>query len=310
MIGGTVLRAGIFVFLLVGIFCPIGDVAAQDVEPRRWSHLPMGGNFGGFGYAYTTADIGFDPVLLITDVEMEAHSVALRYVRPFKLLDKSARIDLFQAYTDATWMGAVNGMPASVRRSGFSDTTVRFAVNLIGAPPLEGKEFAEYRAKTKRETIVGVGLAVQLPTGHYVEEGLLNLGTNRFTIRPQLGVVRNCGKWSLEVTGSAWIFTDNDEFFDGNRREQDPIYSAQGHVVYTFKPGLWLAAGAAYGAGGESTINGDGKDDRKQNVAWGVSLGVPVSKRVGISFGYIGLRTLEDVGGDTDTLSVGCSVMW
>jgi hypothetical protein len=27
-------------------------VFSQDLEPRRWSHLPTGGNFGGAGYAY------------------------------------------------------------------------------------------------------------------------------------------------------------------------------------------------------------------------------------------------------------------
>jgi hypothetical protein len=30
---------------------------AQDIEPRRWSHLPLGSNFGGVAYAYTEGDI-------------------------------------------------------------------------------------------------------------------------------------------------------------------------------------------------------------------------------------------------------------
>jgi hypothetical protein len=31
--------------------------SAQDIEPRRWSHLPLGGNFAGVAYAYTEGDI-------------------------------------------------------------------------------------------------------------------------------------------------------------------------------------------------------------------------------------------------------------
>jgi hypothetical protein len=62
---------------------------------------------------------------------------------------------------------------------------VRFAINLWGAPPLEGEEFAAYRAAVAdSETVVGFGLAVHLPTGYYLEDRLLNLGLNRFTFHP------------------------------------------------------------------------------------------------------------------------------
>ena len=47
--------------------------------------------------------------------------------------------------------------------------SLRFAVNLIGAPPLRGTEYAEYRAAAKTETIVGLGLEVQFPTGQYFQ---------------------------------------------------------------------------------------------------------------------------------------------
>jgi hypothetical protein len=99
------------------------------------------------------------------------------------------------------------------------------AINLYGAPPLEGKEFAAYRAKVDVETIVGMTLVVQLPTGDYTDDNLINLGTNRFTFRPQFGVMHNRGKWSMELTGAAWLYTDNNDFFDGNELEKDPFYT-------------------------------------------------------------------------------------
>lgn len=283
---------------------------SQELQPRRWSHLPMNINFIGGGYVYTTGDIIFDPVLQIDDVKLEMHTVLFQYIRTFEFLGKSARVDMTQAYQDATWKGLLQGQPASAYRSGLTDTVVRFAVNLWGAPPLSGKEFAEYRAKSEIETIVGGALVLQLPTGNYLDDKLLNLGTNRLTFKPQFGVIHNNGPWTTELTTSVWFFTDNDDFWNGNHFDQAPLYTLQGHLVYTFRPGLWVGAGVAYGIGGESTLNGEDKNDRKGNLVGGVSIGIPISKKAGIKLSYIGFRTQENVGGNTDNLAAGISVLW
>jgi len=283
---------------------------AQQLEPRRWSHLPVGVNFAGGGYAYTNADIAFDPVLLIEDVALEMHTFPVKYIRTFELAGKSARVDWLQSYQDARWSGLLDGVPTTTSRSGWSDMSLRFAVNLIGAPPLRGAEFAEYRAATDSETIVGLGLVVQAPTGHYLDDKLLNLGTNRFTFRPQLGVLHNRDKWSTEVTVASWIYTDNDEFFGGNYLEQDPLYTIQGHVNYTFRPGLWAGAGIGYGLGGESTVNGIRKDDPRDSLVWGLSFGYPITKKVGMKIAYISQRAQTSVGANSDSFAAGLSVLW
>jgi hypothetical protein len=123
---------------------------------------------------------------------------------------------------------------------------LRFPINLYGSPPLQGKEYAAYRTATEVETIVGAGLSVQLPTGHYFEDKLINLGTSRFTFRPQFGVVHSWGDWSLEATGFVALYTDNNEFFNGRKLEQDPLYIIRGHLIYTFHPGVWAGASAGY----------------------------------------------------------------
>ena len=283
---------------------------AQDLEPRRWSHLPTGANFVGAGYAYTKADISFDPVLRIENGKMELHTWAARYIRTFELFEKSARIDLVQAYQRGRWHGLVNDVPKSVRRGGLSDSLLRFAINLYGASPLKGKEFAAYRAKVDVETIVGTALVVQLPTGEYKDGKLINLGTNRYTFRPQLGVVHNRGKWSMELTGEVYIFTDNNDFYNGNKLENDPFYTLQTHLVYTFRPGLWAAAGAGYGYGGESTVNGEKKNDRKESLAWTFSFGYPITPQLGVKVGYLGIRKQKSTGQDSDSIAVAFSFYW
>ena len=297
----------LYVFMILGlpILC-----FAQELEPRRWSHLPTGTNFAAGGYVYTEADISFDPVLRIENVEMEMHTLAVKYIRTFELFQKSARIDFIQGYQEGRWTGLVDGVPRSIKRSGWSDSVLRFAINLYGAPPLEGKEFAAYRAKANVETVFGTALVVQLPTGDYMNDKLINLGTNRYSFRPQFGVVHSRGKWSMELTGEVYLYTDNDDFFNGNRLEQDPYYTFQAHLVYTFRPGIWAATGAGYGYGGESTVSGVEKNDLRENLAWAVSLGYSITRQFGVKVAYLGIRTQESVGQDTDSIAVGFSIFW
>lgn len=283
---------------------------AQDIEPRRWSHLPIGANFGGIGYGFSTGDITFNPVLRIEDGQFDLDTAAIQYIHSFELFGKSARFDLVQAYQSGTWEGRLNGAPASVDREGWADSTLRFAVNLIGAPPLSGKEFAAYNAATTCENIVGVGLLVRLPTGEYMEDKLINLGSNRYTFTPQFGWVHNQGKWSTELSGSVSFTTDNDEFFNGKSLEEGPYFVGQAHLSYTFRPGLWLTASTGYGLGGESSVNSVPADDPKGNFGWGLSLGIPINRAMGFKLAYIGTRTQEDTGADTDTFSLGLSMMW
>ncbi|MEK6231520.1 MAG: transporter [Luteolibacter sp.] len=294
---------------LIAIFLTL-PCTAQELVPRRWSHLPMDMNFTGAGYAYTTGDIAFNPLLLIEDGELTMQTFVSKYIRTFEVFEKSARFDIAQAYQSGKWTGLLDGVSASTERNGLRDTVVRLAINLFGGPPLKGKEFAEYRANTSCETIVGLGLAVQIPTGSYYKDKLINLGTNRFTFHPQLGIVHNRGKWSMELTTSAWFFTDNDSFRNGNRLEQDPLLTAQAHVNYTFRPGLWIGTGIGYGFNGESAVNGSATNDPKSNLVWAISAGLPINRQLGVKIGYIGLRTKKKTGADLDTFSIGISALW
>jgi hypothetical protein len=283
---------------------------SEELEPRRWSHLPIDTNFFGAVYAYTEADIGLDPVLKAENVEMELDTWGAKYIRTFALFDKMARFSIMQAYQEGRWSGLLDGTPKTIHRSGWADTRMRFAINLYGAPPLQGKEYAAYRAATEVETIVGVGLAVQLPTGDYMDDKLINLGTNRFTFLPQFGVVHTRGAWSTETTVTVAFYSDNNDFYNGHKLEQDSLYIIHSHLIYTFRPGLWVGVSAGYDYGGKSTVDGTKKDDLKQNLAWALSFGFSVNRHVGVKVAYIGTRTQESTGFDSDNFILGFSASW
>lgn len=303
----NVTSCSLFCFLAIGMVFPC---FALDPEPRQWNHLPMGTNFAGVAYAYTEADIFSDPALLLEDVEMQLDTWAGKYIRTFDLFNKSSRIDITQAYQQGKWSGLLDGTPASISRNGWSDTLVRVAMNLYGAPPLRGKEFARYRSGVDVETIVGLALAVRLPTGEYKKDKLINLGNNRFTFRPQIGVAHVRGKWAVEATGQVAFFTDNDEFFNGNTLEQKPLYIVYGHLIRTFRPGLWASVSLGYDYGGERTLNGVDKDDTQRNIAWKLSFAYPINRMAGVKVSYVGTRTKESTGFDSDTLAASVSFAW
>ena len=288
----------------------VSPCQALEPVPHQWSHLPKGMNFAGVGYAYTEADISIDPVLNIEDVEMELHTWVGKYIHTFEVFDKSTRIDITQAYQEGRWTGLLNGKSAKVTRRGFSDTFLRFATNLYGAPPLNVKEYAAYRKNLDTETIVGLGLVIRLPTGEYMDDKLINLGQNRFVFRPQLGVLQKWGKWTAELTGEVAIYTNNNDFFNGNRLEQEPLYIIHGHLIHTFRPGLWAGVSVGYDYGGESRINEIDKNDRRQDIGFAFNFAYPFNRYSGIKDGYIRTRTQESVGNDTDTLTASVSVLW
>ncbi len=180
-------------------------------------------------------------------------------------------------------------------------------MNLVGGPAIEPDDYRRYMVANPIRTIVGAAIAVHVPIGEYFEDKLLNLGQNRFVFVPQLGAVHTRGPWSYEVTGSALIFTDNDEFFGGSQREQDPIYALQGHVIRVFRPGLWASASALYAKGGVSTVNSERKDDEHGDFLAALSFGFPVGRNQGIKIAYILSRTRKNTGADVNSLLVAWS---
>ena len=71
-----------------------------------------------------------------------------------------------------------------------------------------------------------------MPLGQYDSDKLVNLGTNRWSVKPELGISKVWGPLTLEAAAGVTFYTTNDDFFGGKRREQEPLYSIQGHLIY------------------------------------------------------------------------------
>ncbi|MFW2440159.1 MAG: transporter [Arenicellales bacterium] len=278
--------------------------SAQELEPRRWTHVPVDSNFFGLAYVRTDGDVLFDPVLRIEESSVNIKTAIATYLRSFDLSGKTARFDVRIPYQQARWQGLLDGTPASVERQGFGDPRIRLSVNFFGAPALKGREFQAYRTSHTTNTVVGAALAVTLPLGEYKEDKLLNLGQNRFIIRPQIGAVHSRGPWSFELTGSTFFYTDNNEFWNGNKREQEPLFAMQAHVIRSFHYGVWASVSAGAAWAGQSSVNGEAKGDQKRDSLYALSAGLPVGRRSSIKIAYAKGRTHKEVGSDADNFAV------
>ncbi len=253
----------------------IADCAiAQEIEPRAFSPSPVGVTFVLLGAGQSTGGILTDPSLPVDDVDAEINAGVLGFGHSFGLFGRLATAAIVQPYLDAQFTGTLDGEPAEAARSGIADTKLRFSVNLLGNPAMSPAEFA----KRKPVTTIGASLSVSAPTGEYRGEKLINVGTNRWAIKPEIGVSHPVGRWHLEAAAGVWLFEDNPEFFGGKHREQDPLASVQAHVSYTFRPRLWLSFDATFYEGGESTVDGVARDDRQSNSRYGLTLSLPVAR--------------------------------
>jgi hypothetical protein len=279
---------------------------AQELEPRAYSSSPVGTNFAAIVAGRTQGSILFDPSIPITDVEAEIDLVTAGYGRTFALGGRQALVTVALPYAWGTIEGNVMEVAREVRRSGFADARVRASVNLVGPKAMTWPEF---RA-AKPATVFGMSMTVQVPTGEYDGTKLINLGTNRFAVKPEVGVSVPVGSWYLDAYAGVWFFEKNDAFFPGTAsREQDPLFAGQLHASYTFKNRAWLALNGTWYGGGESTVDSGPPSTRQSNTRVGATFSFPIHAGQSIKV-VASTGTSTRTGSDFDSFLAGWQLTW
>jgi hypothetical protein len=288
--------------VLTGLELP---ACAQDIEPRAYSNAPVGVNFLIAGYAYTRGGLSFDSSLPITNANLNTSNAVIAYATVLDLWGKSAKFDATVPYTWLSGTADYQGQPVQRTVSGFANSAFRLSINLYGAPALTLKEFTDW----EQDLIIGASLRVVAPWSQYDDSKLVNIGTNRWSFKPEVGISKAIGPWTLEVTAAATIYTVNDDLFGGNRLSQDPLYSLQGHVIYGFRSGIWTSLDATYFAGGRTTLNGVLNSDLQQNWRVGGTLAFPVDRQNSIKF-YVSSGVSARTGNSYDLIGVAWQHRW
>jgi hypothetical protein len=252
---------------------------AQDLEPRAYANTPVGLNFMIAGYSYTTGGIATDPALPIEDADLTLHTGLLAYARSLDFWGRSGKVDVVVPYSGLSGTALFMGQEREREITGFHDPRLRLSVNLYGAPALSFEEFAAY----EQDFVIGVSLAVTTPLGQYDSDKAVNLGTNRWSVKPELGISKALGR----VTPAA----------------------LQVNVIYEIGWGIWGAVTATYVTGGRTTVDGRESDDRQDNLRIGGTLALPVNRYNSVKlYGATGASTRS--GGDFDVIGIAWQYRW
>lgn len=279
-------------------------VRAQDLVPGAYTPAPIGFNILNITGAFSYGDIAFDPSLPIEDAHSTVGAMGIGIGRTLNIGGRFANIGVGIPLVIGHVEGLVLDQFQEASRRGQGDLGVRVAVNLYGAPAMTRQQFAAYRATT----IVGVSLGVGAPIGQYDSTKYVNLGTNRWSFRPELGIMRTRGRWTFEGDIGAVFFSDNTNYVNDATRAQAPIVGLQGHLIHTFRPGFWVAADGNYWRGGRLTINGDRTPSEQENSRIGATLAYPV-RRHQLRFSY-SFGAYTTIGGDFHALGMSYNYAW
>lgn len=275
------------------------------MDPRAYSNIPKNINFLVAGYANMKGNVAFSPAIPIDNAKLETHTAIFAYTRSLDFWGKSGKFDFILPASWLSGQAELNGKPTERSVDGLNDAVARLYVNLYGAPSLSIKDFANY----KQDTIIGVSLAIGLPTGQYNAGKLVNLGTNRWSIKPEIGISKAWGALTTEFAVGMFIFTDNNQPFRGDTLEQKPIYNMQGHLIYNFGKGMWLAADANYYTGGRTRMDGREADNMQQNWRVGATFSLPISKQMSLKLnGSTGVYSRT--GSNFETISLTWQYRW
>jgi hypothetical protein len=281
------------------------NVDAQSLEPRAYSNAPTGLNFVVAGYQNSIGALLFDPSLPVTDAEANIDLALFGYARTLDVAGKLAKIGVIIPYASLAAEGFVDGAFRARETDGPGDPALYFAYNFYGAPALSLKEFRTFQPTT----VSGFTFRLTAPLGTYDSDKLINIGTNRWSLESGIGISHPLDNWTLEASAAATLYTDNNDFNSGQTRQQDPIYSTQLHVTYSFPRNIWVAVGATYYTGGRTTIDGIASNDLQENWRTGFTLALPVGRYHSIKlYGSSGVS--QRFGNNYDALGLAWQYRW
>jgi len=281
------------------------EARGQDLEPRTSSNIPVGLNFLIAGYGYSVGGVVTDPSFPLEDGDVQIHSTVLAYARAVDVWGTSGKFDVVLPFAWVSGTATFRGQPREREVSGLADPRFRFSVNLYGAPALSLQEFADY----EQDLIIGASLQVSAPLGQYDSSKLLNIGTNRWSIKPEIGLSKALGPLTLELDAGVTFYTNNDDFLNGMTLEQDPIYAVQGHLIYNFGAGVWGALDATYYTGGRTTVDGVKGDTLQENTRLGLTVALPVNRHNSIKL-YASTGVFARTGSNFNTGGIVWQFRW
>jgi hypothetical protein len=294
-------------FFFAGLAILIGSalVQGQELEPRVYSPSPVGTTFISAGVGRSTGNVLTDTTAPISDVYVSLDSVAISIGHTFAVFGRQALILGAIPIVNAKASGEVGEDRRSVTRTGLADARLKLAIGMFGAKAMTLREFVT----TPRRPVVGASITIGVPLGQYESRHLINLGSHRWSLKPEVGLSYPIRRWQLEGYVGGWFFTKNDSFYPGDAvLTQKPVVALQAHVSRTVARGGWLAFDSTWYVGGESRRNGTLMRSPQRNSRLGGTVSIPLLPRQALKIaGSTGVTTR--LGGDFNTFALAWQIV-
>lgn len=252
-----------------------GTIYAQEMEPRSYAVVPTGLHAMALSFTYSSGNVVMEGNSPLRNLDVTNKIFNLGYVQTFTLFNKLARVAVSMPFGFLNGTAIFQGVDTSASRTGFYDARIKFGVNLLGSPVLKPQEFQKFQ----EHTVLGVSLSISVPIGQYNPEKLINLSSNRWGFKPEIGFSHRENRLFYEFYTGVWMYTTNNSFFHGHVQDAKALFSFQAHVDYTFKHGKYVALNGGFSDGGETSLNGIEQNDEQQNWRMGATFSTPIFDR-------------------------------
>jgi hypothetical protein len=272
-----------FVCFALAVLCSACSAYAQFTEAHNYDNTPVGVNQLKLSYAYVHANASLDPSLIVAGANFNLNQGNISYTRYFGFVH---RLVWVQASVPlASLSGSVSGTTIHGSVSGTGDSSYAVSALLKGGPALTVEQFENYRPTTT----VGMTLTISAPTGQYNSSKLLNLGSDRWSFKPEIALSHPFGtekRWECDAYANASFFTDNRSYHGVEILRQQPLPGIEGHISYSFTNNLWASLDTRYSFRGVTLVNNENQNNSQQNFILGGEVSVSLNAQNSLIFQF------------------------
>jgi hypothetical protein len=259
------------------------QACAQFNDPRAYENAPVATNQLELGYGYVHANASLDTSLVVAGAKFDLNQGTFDYTRYFGLFHRLMWVEA--GVPVAVLSGSISGTNIQGSTTGTGDSNYSLAMLLKGGPALTVEQFQHYQPTTT----VGLSLAITAPTGSYQPNRILNLGSDRWSFKPEFALSHPFGreqKWEFDAYANAYFYTDNVSYHGKEILRQQPLPGLEGHFSYSFNEKIWASLDTRYSFRGTTKVDGVSQDNAQQNFILGSEINISLNSRNSLVFEF------------------------
>jgi hypothetical protein len=258
-------------------------IYAQFTDPRNYQNTPVGINQLELAYAYVRSNTSIDTSFIVSGAKFNLNQGLIDYTRYFALLHRLAWAQA--TIPIANLSGSITSADITGSTTATGDSAYTAGLLFKGGPALTPKQFANAETTTS----IGLSLSTTAPTGQYDPNKLLNLGSDRWSFKPELAISKPFGpdqRWVFDAYANTYLYTNNDRYRGVEVLRQRALLGLEGHISYTFNNALWASLDTRYSFLGTTNVSGVNQNNSQQNFIVGSELVVSPNSRNSFTFEF------------------------